>query len=391
MRSERLQDAIGEVKNEYIEDAEMEVRIKKRTWIRWAAAAACLCLIAAGTVFFLNKRPASSEIAQWSEKMTAAEYFRNSGKGNGSGSSAEADLVMAPYAVAVLFSDERGRLEADGVIPQMTDHPEQSFMAAYNGDGSLYKVDLWWMRRGESLEEYSDLRLTAAPEELHEISDTVYIPVDEFGNEIPAYVTVTERDGIRIYAEGRENENKTIIWKTDKAWYRISGSFKDSYEDMVALLDWFWAHPLDIALFEGPGEDVLIYTNRAEQPDAFEDIIPGFESLGYAAEFEKVNLGHAYLAPDMTTPVWFEGVYTRGDTRIKWTINTGADADAWAANLGRISELTEEKVKTAIEQKGYFNIFFDRRASDKLMPCMVTLTVEQGTAEDAWEIIESMR
>ena len=123
----------------------------------------------------------------------------------------------------------------------------------------------------------------------------------------------------------------------------------------------------------------------------FAEIIPGFESLGYAAEFEKVNLGHAYLAPDMTTPVWFEGVYTHGDTRIKWTINTGADADAWAANLGRVSELTEEKVKTAIEQKGYFNIFFDRRASDKLMPCMATLTVEQGTPENAWGIIDSLK
>ena len=391
MRSDKLQDAIGEVRNEYIEDAELEISVKRRAWIPWAVVAACVCLAVVGTVIFLNKRPASSGIAQWSSSTKAQDYFRNSGNGTRSGSSAEADLVMAPYAAAAGLSDERGRLEAEGVIPQMPEHTEQSFFAAYNGDGSLYKVDLWWMRRGSGIEEYSDLRITAAPKELHEVSDTIYIPVDESGNEIPAYVTVTERDGIRIYAEGRENENKTLTWKTDKAWYRISGSFNDSYEDMVALLDWFWAHPLDIALFEGPGEDVLVYSNRAEQPDAFEEIIPGFESLGYAAEYEKVNLGHAYLAPDMTTPLWFEGVYTRGDTRIKWTINTGADADAWTATLGRVSELAEEKVKTAVEQKGYFNIFFDRRASDKPMPCMVTLTVEQGTGEDAWEIIDSLK
>ena len=95
--------------------------------------------------------------------------FRNSGKSKSERKSDSANLVMAPYAVSVGLSDERGRLEADGVIPVMPEHPEQGFTVAYNGDGSLYKVDLLWMRRGVSLEEYSDLSFTAAPGELHEL------------------------------------------------------------------------------------------------------------------------------------------------------------------------------------------------------------------------------
>ena len=85
-----------------------------------------------------------------------------------------------------------------------------------------------------------------------------------------------------------------------------------------------------------------------------------------------------------TTPIWFEGVYTRGDTRIRWTVNTGADADAWAENIGRIPEITEEKLTEALSQKDHVNIFFNN-------PCMVTLTLESGSAADAWEIVQSMK
>jgi hypothetical protein len=300
---------------------------------------------------------------------------------------------MGPSALTVLMNDRRAEFEAEGIIPVIADHTEQSFVAAYNGDGSLYKVELWWMRRGDGLAEYSDLKIIAAPKELHEITDVILVRVDDEGNNLPPYVTETIRDGVRILAEGAEDENKTITWQTDKGWYRIGGSFMDSYESMVELLDWFWEHPLDLERFSAPPEGTVIYTTRVEYPDAFASCIPDFAALGYTAESEKVNLGvhsdtgmPAYQCEQSgnTTPIWFEGVYTHGDTRIRWTVNTGADADAWAENIGRISEITEEKLNDVLSQKDHVNIFFNN-------PCMVTLTVESGAAEDAWEIIQSMK
>ena len=82
-------------------------------------------------------------------------------------------------------------------------------------------------------------------------------------------------------------------------------------------------------------------------------------------------------------PVWFDGVYTREETRIRWTVSTGADADAWEACLGRAGEITEDRLREALSEKSEVNIFFD-------LPCMATLRLEQGSAADAWEIVHSL-
>ncbi|MBO7354456.1 MAG: hypothetical protein J6U61_09435 [Lachnospiraceae bacterium] len=403
MSKDKLADAIGEIKDEYIKDSEdfsvgtgsrtAKAPFRRRVIYGIVAAAACLCLTVLG-IYLIPRigKGTNAGTQTWSHSMAAADYFKNAGKGNTSVSSS-ADLVMGPSALTVLMNDRRAEFEAEGIIPTIANHPEQSFSASYNGDGSLYKVVFTWMRRGESLAEYSDLSLIAAPKELHEISDVIFIRVDDAGNELPPYVTETVRDGIRIFAEGAENENKTLTWQTDKGWYQICGSFKDSYESMVSLLDWFWEHPLDRALFSDPPADKFIYSTRVEYPDAFASCIPDLAALGYTAESEKVNLGmlsdtsspaYQFEATGNPYPIWFEGIYTRGDTRIRWTVNTGADADAWAESIGRVSEITEEKLTEALSQKDHVNIFFN-------MPCMVTLTIESGTAEDAWEVIQSMK
>ena len=162
---------------------------------------------------------------------------------------------------------------------------------------------------------------------------------------------------------------------------------------MVGLLDWFWEHPFDMTSFSDPPEGKIIYSTRVEYPGAFASCIPDLGALGYSAESEKVNLSMlsdtsfpAYQREESgnPSPIWFEGIYTRGDTRICWTVNTGADADAWAESIGRVSEITEEQLTNALSDKNHVNIFFN-------MPCMVTLTIESGTAEDAWEVIQSMK
>lgn len=381
MRSEKLQDAIGEVRDDFILDADTVIKKKKSHWPLLAAAAACLCLITVVAVKLLRS-PAAVTPQQWSASMDPATYFKNSKNGkNGEKVSSSASLVMLPYAVSVPLHDERENLETEGVLPAMPDHPQHLFWADYHSDGSLYKVVFYWGRRAG--DEYSDLRMTASPKELHEISDVITVRVDENGNPLSADVTVTERNGVRIVAEGGEQEEKTLTWQTDDGWYQIGGSWNDSYEDMVALLDWFWAHPLRLDRFASPPEGTILPVSRLKQPDAFREQIPDFSALGYTAEDERVYL---WQREDESVPVGFEGVYTRGGTRIRWTADVAADADAWHACLGRPDEVTEEKISEAVSESGSFNLFL---FVDE--PCMSTLTVEQGTAADAWEIVQSLQ
>ena len=428
MKAENILNALGDVKDEYLADAEKAGagRTKKQYWLKLGAAAACLCLIAGGifAVPRLMKKPGLPipspngriereeipdvwpehtilrpgdegyidpgpepirDVQEWNPSMKAKDYFKNSGKGNGSdGLSAAADLVMGPSAVMVPLEDRREEFEADEILPQMEDRTEYDFCAEYNGDGSLYKLTFLWMRRGDNA-EYSDLTLTAAPKEPHEVNCCA-VAEGVGGGHVPPYVTVTERDGVLIYAKGRENHEKTLTWQTEAGWYEIRGSFNDSYENTAALLDWFWEHPLDLALFADPPEGSMIFSTRAEHPEAFRNQIPDFEALGYAAESELVNLGEHW---GETVPVWFEGVYSRGDVRIRWSISLGADRDAWDACLGRPGEFTEDQLTEALKDRDFVNIFFDRTKVPPL-PSMATAKLENGSAADLWEVIKSL-
>lgn len=390
MRSEKLQDAIGEVKDEFILDADTVVKNHKKKWVVWTAAAACLCLLAFGAVKLWGGPSVQTITQQWSPTLSAKDYFINSDQGNGKNRTSDsASIVFPPFSIQVSLDDDRNKLEEDGILPVMPDHPEQFFFAGYHGDGILYKVSFSWIRREKNNEHYSTLTLTAAPKELHEISDVVYVRTDENGNPLPADVTVTERDGIPITAEGGEEENKTLTWQTEQGWYQITGSWNDSYEDMVALLDWFWAHPLDLSRFASLAEKDMVVATRAEQPDAFQEQVPDFTSLGYEIQTERINLwrrgdGSKPASVYRLHPVCFEGVYTRGNTIVRWTVSQSADADAWENCLGRPEEITEEKVNEAISRNGSFNLFF-------YAPCMATLSIENGTAADAWEIVQLLQ
>lgn len=393
MNSEQLRDAIGEVRDDFILDADTVIKKKKSRWPLWAAAAACLCLITVVAVKLLRSPAvnATNATQQWSPSMTAAAYFKTcTNRKDRQDVSSSGSLIMPPYTVTVPLNEERENLEAEGVLPAMPDYPDQYFWAGYNSDGSLYKVLFLWQQRDQNgVHYYSNLHLTAAPKERHEVSDVITVRVDENGNPLPADVTVTERDGVRIIAEGGEQEEKTLTWQTEEGWYQIGGSWNDSYEDVVALLDWFWEHPLCLDRFTEPPEGAILTVSRSEQPDAFREQVPDFTSLGYETQTERINMwicgdGSKPGSVYRLHPVCFEGVYTRGDTVVRWTVSQSADADAWKNCLGRPEEITEEKVKEAISRNGSFNLFFDA-------PCMATLSIENGTAADAWEIVQSLQ
>ena len=155
----------GDIREDYIQEAHAEQT--RPAWRRWvlAAAAVLAVVILGGALLARRPKPAeTSPVLQWSADMAAADYFKfNQAPSGGASSSGGGSLVMPPYAAALSLDDRRAALEAEGVLPALPDHPEQSFQAEFNGDGSLYKVWFLWMRRGEgSLSGYSDLKLTAA-------------------------------------------------------------------------------------------------------------------------------------------------------------------------------------------------------------------------------------
>ena len=386
MNGEFVLDSLEFIDADLIEEAGRAEPRKRKRWALPIAAAACLCLIV-GAAWFLRGREAKEPgVQKWSPSLSAQDYFKDCGGDRGPGLSASDSIAMPPYAAELSLDGERRELEEAGALPPLPDHPAQHFWAYYNGNGSLYKLSFWWMERPEDeTGGYSDLRLTAAPKELHEVSDEIVITKDEAGNVIPPRVTVTERDGIRIVAEGGEHEAKTLTWQRSEVWYQLYASGTDGEARIVALLDWFWAHPLSLDRFREMAGECFTYATRAEEPEAFRKQIPDFEALGYEAAEELVNLVQVYKAPNKgdLVPVWFEGVYTRGETRVSWTVSTGADADAWEACLGRAGEITGDRLREALSEGGEVNIFFD-------LPCMATLRLEQGSAADAWEIVHSL-
>ena len=381
MDGEFVLDCLEFIDAELIEEAGRAEPQKRKRWALPVAAAACVCLLL-GVCWLLWGREAKEPgVQKWSPSLSAADYFKDCGGEGGRKRISYATLVMPPYAAALPLDEER--LEAEGVVmPAVQDRPAMDMAACFNGDGSLYKVlVLWELRPEDGRDVYSVISLSAAPKELHEVSDVIVRRLDADGVEIPPKVTTTVRDGIAILAEGGEWEPKTLTWQTAEGWYQLQGN-PDSAETLVSLLDWFWAHPLNLDRFREMAGECFTYSTRAEQPEAFREQIPDFAALGYTAESELVYQAYRY-GDDLWEPVGFEGVYVRGETRIRWTVSTGADADAWEACLGRAGEITEDRLREALSEKSEVNIFFD-------LPCMATLRLEQGSAADAWEIVHSL-
>lgn len=56
MSGEKLWAALGGVRDGYVTEA-VEYQKNRRTWVRWAALAACLCLVAGGVLAWRWSRP----------------------------------------------------------------------------------------------------------------------------------------------------------------------------------------------------------------------------------------------------------------------------------------------------------------------------------------------
>lgn len=99
------------------------------------------------------------------------------------------------------------------------------------------------------MEEYSQLSVIVAPQEVEIPECCVSYCVDEEGNIIEPAVTVTERDGISITGVIEPSGSRVLTFQTEQSWYRFEASWNDTEKSVVELLDWFCEHHFNLASF----------------------------------------------------------------------------------------------------------------------------------------------
>ena len=402
MKNERIYAAIGAVDEELLARAERAKKTNITVWMKYSSLAACLCLVVLGAIFVFKPATPDSPgrpVLQWSSQFSAADYFKYNGNADNSISSSEsmADVAM-PYTESRSFSDKRNSFEADGIVPVMPNHPMFYCFVNYNDDGSIYSVVFTWHKRpipeSESINDvYSDLSITAGYQEIEQISDCIFIELDDDGNIVEPAITVTERDGIQIVAVGNENRGKTITFRNESGWYQIGGSWNDSYEPMVELLDWLWGHPLDFTLFPIDAGDHFTTIRLDEMPDAFSGYIPDFAAFGFIEEWHYLSLKNG-------VPYQFEGQFiahapeelvkegkyydVAGWTIIHWCIVTNPDYFYISESIGELNELTEQVVLSGFDStRNQSGITF---TWDGLF-----IKIYSNTGQELWEVIRSLQ
>jgi hypothetical protein len=205
-------------------------------------------------------------------------------------------------------------------------------------------------------------------------------------------VTVTERDGVQIVAEGNKNRDKTLTFQNDTGWYQVEGSWNDSYESVAELLDWVWEHPIDFDLFDMSLGVEYTYSNLDEYPDALSDYIPDFDALGYVR-------GENYVTMKDGEPIRFEGhYYTGGDeslvtdgyywaedgwTEIHWCVTAEPDYYDQQESLGDISDLSEQLITDTLSDSSNFAF--------TIGDCFIRVYTKEAQAHDSWLAVESLR
>ena len=122
MSMERIQDAIGEVQEEYLMDAELRVVKRPKAWMYWAAAAACLVLGVAIGVF-----AATTVMA---DEYTQAE---------GVYTQAEVDAMLAQAE-----AESGGFVKMDEIAQEVVDRlTEAGYGYPVNENGQTYGCMIW--------------------------------------------------------------------------------------------------------------------------------------------------------------------------------------------------------------------------------------------------------
>lgn len=399
----KIIDSIGKIDDDMIESVDAlrqnqkNNSNKKSTWIKWGAMAACLCLVIFGVVFAIPNFRFGNHVQIWNDSFSYKQYFKYANTGNGvSTSSSLADSVI-PYAENRSFSDDRAALESEDVIPVIETHPLFSAEAHYNSEGSLYNIVLSWHQRDtDKQKNYSDLSVTAGNEELPQIEDCIAIEIDDKGNIIEPGVTVTERDGVRIVATGNKDRKKVITFQNASGWYQITGSWNDSYEAVVELLDWFWVHPIDFTRFSIDAGDKITSSSLLERPDTFSEYLPDFRQYGFLYETSSIMLKNGepvsldvHYVSNVSEEQAGNSEYIVGEngcTTIRWYIETEPSVYDLEGCIGNLEDLTQEQV---LSLKPADDVTTETKL--KFIQDEFVITVYASNINEAWELISSIK
>ncbi|MCI8646308.1 MAG: hypothetical protein HFE76_05765 [Firmicutes bacterium] len=387
-RSEIISDAVGLLDEELVEEADLlRKQHKKKRGVRWAAIAACICLvlggIGAGALLMDRDHP----VQQWTTSFGAEDYFKYNKKKVDDAAVCQW-VGPDPYTYTRDFSGQRKALEAEGAIPLMKNHPEFTCEVHYNKDKSVYNVEWKWSALDEEEDIYSHLEIMAAPEEITEpriYAEQYDHSMDEEGNSVDHHATVTERDGIPITANGGTEGNKALTFQNSSGWYQVSGSWGDSIEDVKKLLDWVWEHPADFDRFPMEEGDNYVYSyfdntmkKSPQIPEEFLPYIPDFKALGY--EMEAIRYTHKN-----GDPYDFDGSYAKKSRpQITWCIHTELGYYEKEELLGRLEDLSLELIMRTMEREERLLFSWDKYY-------IRILASSDAKPEDVWSVIKSVR
>lgn len=151
MKSDKLQDAIGEIRDDYIADADIKVIGKRNTAIRWGALAACVCLAVVG-VLKLNDR---SDIPQGSTDTDTKAVYTDKVVLPDTDGNVQVDMIGClvykghVYTQSTDFSDNASAVkhligdyigEAKGTLDEWSTQDEYATELASTYTGSVYTV-----------------------------------------------------------------------------------------------------------------------------------------------------------------------------------------------------------------------------------------------------------
>lgn len=358
-------------------------RRKKSRWHRAAALAACLLVLALGAALPALVRNRQRPVLQWSPQFAAQDYFAYNARGTAgapSDTGQNVDLDLSAYYDQIRwFSDRRAAWEAAGTLPVLADWPLFDCSACYDADGGLLYVTFHWHRQGP-VDPYGDLTLQVGHQEVPQIADCITVELDENGCIVPPAVTVTRRDGVEIVATGREGQDLSLTFQNDSGWYRIEGSWNDSYAQLTALLDWVWAHPVDLDAFPLAEGDVYTYLAHSALPEAFAGRLPDFAALG-------LDEGETCLTLKNGVPVSYEGHFALGEGEarerdaVHWCLTDAPDYYDLQAAVYTLAELDQSIVEEVLSNQS--NLRF--RWGDS---CVAVYTHHPQLA---WELVRQLQ
>lgn len=357
----------------------------ERHTLKWIVTAACLCLVFACIITVAYFTYKSHPVQQWTATFAPEDYFKYNGSGDDGADGQQIADEEIPYVYTRDFSDSRKSMEDDGIIPIVEKHPLFTCEGNYNKDKSLYSVHFLWSNRDDMEESYSDLEITAAPEEIPELlTGAMYGANSSAYVEEPA-VTVTERDGIAIVAKGGEGADKTLTFQNDTGWYQVKGGWGNDFEDIAEMLDWLWEHPIDFSLFPMEKGDNYTYSYFDEYtkkspdiPKEFLSYIPDFKFLGY--QEESIRYTHKN-----GKPYDFDGTYeAKGKPQITWCIFTQPDYYDQKKILGSLEDMDIGKLSQVMKSDEPLLFSWDHYY-------IRIFISSDGTPEDVQRILESIR